>query len=88
MNSREQSGSRTPGVQGTTVPPSLVYFVHTHSLIELFGSYFCEPYQSVQEVYEKIVCHGLVNIRELSGSHTPVVQGSTGSPSLVQLVYA
>ena len=29
-----------------------MYFVHTHSLIEWFGSDFGEPYQSVQEVYE------------------------------------
>ena len=33
-------------------PPSLVYFVNTHSLIELFGSDFGEPYKSVQEVYD------------------------------------
>ena len=26
--------------------------LYTHSLIELFGFYFGEPYQSVQEVYE------------------------------------
>ena len=52
MNICERSGSRTPGVQDITGPPSLVYFVHTQSVIDLFGSDFEEPYQSVQEVYE------------------------------------
>ena len=52
MNIRERSGNRTLGAQGTLGTISLVYFVHTHSLIELFGSEFGEPYKSVQEVYE------------------------------------
>ena len=54
-NIRERSGSRTPGVQGIMGPPSLVYFVHTHSLIELFESDFGDPYKSVLEVYENPV---------------------------------
>ena len=29
---------------------------YTHSLIELFGSDFGEPYKSVQEVYENAFC--------------------------------
>ena len=52
MNIVERYGGRTPGVQDTTGPPKLVYFVRTHSLIELFGSDFGEPYESLQEVYE------------------------------------
>ena len=52
MNIRERYESRSPGVKGTTGLTSLGYFVHTHSLIELFGSEFGEPYKSVQEVYE------------------------------------
>ena len=56
MNILERSGRRTPGVEGTAGPPSLVYFVYTHSLIELFESDFMEPYKSIQEVYENAFC--------------------------------
>ena len=52
MNISERSRSRTPGVLGTTGPASLLYFVHTDNLIELFGFDFEEPYKSVQELYE------------------------------------
>ena len=30
--------------------------LYTHSLIELFGSDFGEPYKSVQELYENAFC--------------------------------
>ena len=30
--------------------------LYTHSLIELFESYFGEPYKSVQELYENAFC--------------------------------
>ena len=33
------------------------------------------------------VCNGLVNIFEQSNVHTPGVQGATGPPNLVHLVY-
>ena len=56
VNIREWSGIRTPGVQGTTGPPSLVYFVHTQRIIELFRSDFEEPYKFVKEVHENVVC--------------------------------
>ena len=52
VNIRERSGSCTPGVQGITGPSSLVYIVHTDSIIELFRSDFGEPYKFVQQLYK------------------------------------
>ena len=68
------------------------YRFYTHSLSELFGFDFGGAVQirtgGVQKyLLLQIVYHGLVNICERSWNRTPIVQGSTGPPSLVQVVY-
>ena len=87
----ERSNGRTPGVQAVTGPPSLVQLLYTESTgtvrdqfeggvqIRTAGVRKCRSLH--------IVCHGLVNIRDRSKGRTPDVQGATGPPSLVQLLY-
>ena len=91
MNVLERSNGRTPGVQGVTRLRSLVKLVYT------------QPTKAVRDLLEEavqirtvgqhkchslhIVCHGLVNMFERSNVHTPGVQGATGPPNLVHLVY-
>ena len=91
MNIRERSCSRTPVIQGATEPPSLVQVVYTELKcavsVRLRGALQIRTGGVRKGLSLQIVFHGLVNIRERSGSHTPVAQGPTGPPSFVQVVY-
>ena len=87
----ERSNGCTPGVQGATGLRSLVRLVYTHPTkavrilqeeaiqIRTAGVHKCR--------LQQIVRHGLVNMIEQSNGRTPGVQGATGPPSLVQLLY-
>ena len=87
----ERSNGRTPGVQGATKLRSLLKLVYTQPTkavgnvleeavqIRTAGQHKCRSLQFVR--------HSLVNIFERSNVHTPGVQGATGPPNLVHLVY-
>ena len=87
----ERSNGRIPGVQGATGPSSLTQLLYTESTgtvrdrfdggiqIRTVGVRKCRSLQ--------IVRHSLVNMLERSNGRTPGVQGATGPPNLVQLLY-
>ena len=81
----------TPGVQGATGPHSLVQLAYS-DLLQLLGVRLRRAVQIHTAGRRKcrslhIVYHGLVNMFELSNGRTPGVQGATGPPSFVQLLY-
>ena len=91
VNMLEWCNGRTPGVQGATGLRSLVRLVYT------------KPTKAVRNELEEavqfrtvgvrkcgllqIVRHGLGNMIEWCNGRTPGVQGVTGPPSLVELLY-
>ena len=91
VNMLERSNGRTPGVQGATGPPSLIQLLYTESTGTVRGRFEGGVQIRTAGVRKcrsfHIVCHGLVNMFEQSNVHTPGVQGATGPPSLVHLVY-
>ena len=91
VNMTERSNRRTPGVQGATVPPSLVQLLYTEStgtVRDRFEGIIQIRTAGVRKCRSlHIVYHGLVNIREQSKGRTPGVQVAMGPLSLVQFVY-
>ena len=91
VNMLEQSNGRTQGVQRATGPPSSVQLLYTESTGTVR-----DRFEGVVQIHTAgvrkcrslhTVCHGLMNMFERSNAHTPGVQGATGLPSLVQLLY-
>ena len=85
------SNAHTPGVQGATGPPNLVQFLYTE-----YTGIVMDPYvggvQSRTTVVRKcrslqIVRYDLMNKLEWCNGRTAGVQGATGPPSLIQLLY-
>ena len=87
----ERYNGRTPGVQGTAEPPSLVQLLYTQSTgtvkYRLLGGVQSRTAGVRKCRSLQIVVHDLVNMFEWSNGRTPGVQGATGLRSLVQLVY-
>ena len=87
----EWSNGRTPGVQVAARPPSLVQLLYTEStgtVRDRFEGIVQIRTAGVQKCRsQQIVLHDLLNMLERSNGRTPGVQGATGPPSLIQLLY-
>ena len=87
----ERYNGRTPGVQGTAVPSSLVQLLYTQST-GIVKEQFMGGVQSRTEGVRicrsmQIIRQDLLNILQWSNGRTPGVQGATGLRTLVRLLY-
>ena len=91
VNILERSNGRTPGVQGATGPPSLVQLLYTHATGTVKDRFVVGVHRRTAGVRKcrslQIVRHDIVNMLDWCNGRIPGIQGVTGPPSLIQLLY-